>query len=429
MPSRAESRRALEWALRAVAVVGLGVALWRSFVRADETARAQATATSTLARDIPGVIAHPGIASLDVNVDASPSRTERDALVALRRAGIPVRWHGAPPALAMQARRVREPDSRARLLVIAGDSIPIALVDSAGVLDSVRAGAGASIDAASVVGNVRAESRGGRFRAMATPPARDTRRAVLVLGRAEWESKFVAQALTEAGWVVRASIPTAPGVVVRDAGVLPIDTARYDAIVALDSTSADLAPAIARFVASGGGLVAGAEALDVAALRVLAPARAGDRHPGRILLAEDTVTPRDLPMRALTQVRMDAIALTREAAGVTRAVRRAGLGRVMAIGYDESWRWRMLGGSSGVDAHRRWWSGAVGSVAPERADTSAALADGAPRASLIDALGPPTSVAAARVTEPTDPLPLALLLVAVACLLAETASRRFRGER
>lgn len=429
MPSRAESRRALEWTLRAGAVAAIGVALWWSVVRRDAVSGARATSASTLARDLTAIIAHPGVNAVDVNIDATPTRADRDALVALRRSGVIVRWHGDPPPLAVEVRRVREPDARARLLVVGGGTTPVALADSAGVLDSLRTAQGASMDAPSIVGDVRAELNGGRFRATAVAPSRDTRRAVLVLGRAEWESKFVARALSEAGWVVRASIPTAPNVVIRDEGVLPIDTARYDAVVALDSTAADLAPAIARFVTSGGGLVVGAEALDLAPLRALVPARAGERRPGRILLAEDTVTPRDLPVRPLTGMRVDAIALTREAAGVTRAVRRAGMGRVMAIGYDDSWRWRMLGGTSGVDAHRRWWSGAVGSVAAERADTAIAMADGAPRASLIAALGAPASAEAATAQPVRDPLPTTLLVVAMACLLAETASRRFRGER
>jgi hypothetical protein len=429
MPSRAESRRALEWTLRVAAIAALGVALWWSMVRRDAASGARATNASTLARDLGGIVAHPAVNAVDLNIDATPSRGDRDALVALRRSGVTVRWHGSPPPLAVEVRRVREPDARARLLVVGGGTAPVALADSAGVLDSLRTAQGASVDAPSVVGDVRAELNGGRFRATAVAPSRDVRRAVLVLGRAEWESKFVARALSEAGWVVRASIPTAPNVVIRDEGVLPIDTARYDAVVALDSTASDLAPAIARFVANGGGLVAGAEALDLAPLRTLVPARAGDRRPGRILLAEDTVTPRDHPLRALPGRRVDAIALTREAAGVTRAVRRAGLGRVMAIGYDDSWRWRMLGGTSGVDAHRRWWSGAVGSVAAERADSVVARADGAPLASLVAALGPAASAETAPQQPLRDPLPLTLLVVAMTCLLAETASRRFRGER
>ena len=304
---------------------------------------------------------------------------------------------------------------------------PIALVDSAGLLDSVRADAGATIEVASVVGAVRATQ--GRFVASAYCPASEPRRAVLVLGRADWETKFVMQALNEAGWMVRARIPTAPGVTVHDDAILPLDTARYDVVVALDSSSADLAPAIARFVAQGGGLIAAGSALDIALLRRLAPARAGERRAGRILLAADSVTPRDLPMRPLSLARSDAVSLQREQPGVTLAARRAGLGRVLAIGYDESWRWRMLGGMSGLAAHRRWWSSAAGSVAPARGAAPKSTGEAAPLASLVSALGPPSAPVASSSGGSRDPLPIVLLLIAAACLLAETGSRRFRGAR
>jgi hypothetical protein len=255
---------------------------------------------------------------------------------------------------------------------------------------------------------------------------------VLLLARAGWEEKFAAAALGEAGWTVRARVPAAPGVDVSDPGLLPIDTARYDVVVALDSTAADLAPAVARFVSAGGGLVAAGSATSLPALRGLVPAQAGARRPGRILLDADTVTPPDLPIRPLGSLRADAVPLERQPAGVTLAARRAGLGRAIAIGYDESWRWRMLGGASGPAAHRRWWSRTVGLAAPEREDAAArALAgDAAPVAALVDALGPSsTGSAAAQQGAAPSRLPIALLLLIAAALLAEIASRRFRGAR
>jgi hypothetical protein len=323
--------------------------------------------------------------------------------------------------------RVREPQARSRLLVRSDAGAALALADSAGLIDSVAASGGATVDAATVVGGVRAQR--GAFAALAPAQDAESRRAVLVLGRADWETKFVMQALTESGWVVRGRIPTAPGVVVRDEGLLPLDTARYDAVIALDSSATDLAPAIARFVAQGGGLIVGGDALSTDALRSLVPARAGDRKPGRILLSDDTVTTRDLPMRALTSLRADALPLQWEAAGVTLAARRAGLGRVLAVGYDESWRWRMLGGVSGLRQHRRWWSGAVGSVASERSAGATQGVDAAPLAALVSALGPASSLAAPKDSPTRDPLPLVILLIIAVALLAETASRRFRGVR
>jgi hypothetical protein len=270
----------------------------------------------------------------------------------------------------------------------------------------------------------------GAYSASVAPPPATARRDVLVLGRASWESKFVQAALGEAGWRIRARQPVAPGVTVADAGLLPIDTTRYDVVVALDSTAADLAPAVARFVAAGGGLVAAGGATELASFRALLPARAGLRRPGRILLDADSVTRADLPLRPLGTLRDDAVILDRQSGGVASAVRRAGSGRVLAVGYDESWRWRMLGGAGGPAAHRAWWSRTVGLVAPERgAERTTTPDDAAPLASLVSALGPQAPAASRAARAGGDALPLALLVLVAAALLAETASRRFRGAR
>jgi hypothetical protein len=101
------------------------------------------------------------------------------------------------------------------------------------------------------------------------------------------------------------------------------------------------------------------------------------------------------------------------------------------VGYDETWRWRMLGGASGPAAHRGWWSRTVGLVAPEQSAAPGGP-DAAPRATLVDALGPPTPAPPRAPRAPArtrKPLPLLLLALVVAALLAETASRRFRGAR
>jgi len=426
MPSRAERRRIGEWVLRAALLVTLGVALWRSMQPPIASRAGRAIAASAFERDLAQLVASSAVKSVDLSADALPSRAERDALTALRRNEVAVRWNGTPPSLAVEATRAREPEARARLHVT-GAVQPTALVDSAGLLDSVRAGPGATVEAASIVGAVRAEQ--GKFAASAYAPVQEPRRAVLVLGRADWETKFVMQALSEAGWNVRARIPAAPNVDVHDDLILPLDTARYDVVVALDSSAADMATAIARFVAEGGGLVAAGGALEIDQLGRLAPARAGDRRPGRILLADDSVTTRDLPLRPLSLARSDAVSLQREQPGITLAARRAGLGRVLAIGYDESWRWRMLGGTSGLAAHRQWWSNAAGSVAPAREAAPRSSGDAAPLASLISSLGPPSSPVKSSSERSRDSLPIILLIIASACLLAEIASRRFRGAR
>jgi hypothetical protein len=383
---------------------------------------------SALARTLADATRGDRVGTLDVSMDVLPSRAQRAWLVALRRAGVMVRWSGAVPTLALAAERVREPAAPVRV-ILAADTGAVSLSDSAGVLDTLRAtSGGAMLEAPDVVGAVRA--RQGAYAATAGLPAAIGRRDVLVLGRASWESKFVLAALSEAGWQVRGRLPAAPGVAVTDPGLLPIDTGRYDAVVLLDSTAADLATAVARFVAAGGGVVAAGVATTLDPLRAILPARAGDRRPGRILLDDDSTTRADLPLRPLESLRADAVLLERQMAGVAVAVRRAGSGRALSVGYDESWRWRMLGGATGPAAHRAWWSRTVGLVAPDRdAGRTEAIGDAAPTAALVSALGPPTPAAARSAADAGDPLPIVLLVLLAAALLAETASRRFRGAR
>ena len=426
MRSRAELRVATEWVLRGALLASLGAALWQSVKDASPPTDVQSLMASSLGEQLVGVMADRRVQAVDVKIDVMPTRGDRALLAAVRRAGVAVRWHDVPPALAIEAVRVREPDGRTRILVSAGDSSAITLSDSVGALDTVHARSGATIDAPTLVGSVRAQL--GAFAAHARTGTGDSKLgAVLVLGRADWEAKFVMSALSEAGWIVRASVPIAPTVSVRDDGALPLDTSRYDVVVALDSSAAEFGLAIARFVGQGGGLVASGEALGLESIRALAPGSAGSRRPGRILLAGDSVRPSDLPLRPLSLTRTDAITLDRQPAGAALVARRAGMGRVLAVGYDESWRWRMLGGASGLPAHRRWWSAAVGSVAPERADALAAGDDAAPLASLVSALGKPSPAASSRSERRGDVLPLLLLVLLAGCLLAETASRRFRG--
>ena len=428
MPSRADTRVAVEWLLRVALIALLGWALWRTTRSSAASPDAVAVDARNVDAEIARLVAAPAPASIDVSMDQGLSRSQRDALVALRRAGSAVRWHGTSPALAIEAVREREPDARGRLLIAAGDSSSIALADSAGALDTVRAGGGATVDVGTLVGSVRAAL--GRHSATTLAPPATPRGAVMVLSHVGWESKFVMAALTEAGWTVRARIPAAPSVDVRDDGLLPLDTARYDAVIALDSSAADFGGAIAHFVAQGGGLVVVGDAMSIDALRSLVPAQAGARRVGRILLAEDTVTPPDLPVRPLSELQRDALTLEKEPSGVTLVARRAGMGRVLAVGYDDTWRWRMLGGNSGLSAHRAWWSRAVGSVAPEREGAPMAQdGDAAPRAALADALGAPSTSSVAATRAAIDALPLALFTMIALALLAEIASRRFRGAR
>ncbi|MEO7714156.1 MAG: hypothetical protein ABIV10_14665 [Gemmatimonadaceae bacterium] len=423
-------RRGAEWALRLALVAMLALSLWRATHEGASGPVTRTTRASDLTPLLAAATRTNRIGALEVEMDAFPAPAQRAWLVALRRAGVDVRWRGAVPVMAVAAERVREPRAAVRVLLTSGAGAAYVLSDSAGALDSLTVpAAGATLEAADVVGPVRA--RQGAYLSSVVAPEATPRRDVLVLGRASWESRFVSSALSEAGWRVRARIPTAPGVAVTDPAMLPLDTARYDVVVALDSTAADLGSAIERFIATGGGLVAVGSATTMGALRPLVPARAGTRRPGRILLDTDSMSRSDLPLRPLEGLSLDAVVLERRPDAVAVAVRRAGLGRVLAVGYDESWRWRMLGGVGGPAAHRRWWSHAVGLVAPERdvPPSMVGSGDAAPVAMLVGALGPASLARLPALQVGQRTLPLALLIVIVAALLAETASRRFRGAR
>lgn len=429
MPSRADWRRAAEWLCRVALVVALTVALWRSV----HAVRHGATSV-TMRAAVPGdalvrATTSDRVGTVTVDVNGTLGARHLAWLSALRASGVQVHWNGSPPALAIAADRAREPVAPVLLRLVADGGGPLVVGDSVGVIDSVRALSAATLEAADVAGSVSA--RRGDWAATTRVPAREERRDVLVLGRAGWESRFVIDALGEAGWHARARLPVAPGVSVTDASLLPLDTSRYDAVIALDSSAADLAAAVTRFVSQGGGAVVAGSALDIGTLRALAPARAGARRAGRILLEGDTLTRADLPLRPLGSLRPDAVILERQPAGIAVAIRRAGRGRAAAVGYDESWRWRMQGGEGGAVAHRAWWSRMVGLVAPTREPgvtaTPNANGDAAPRAALVEALGPPSDATAGASSSGSTRLPLAMLVLIAALLLAETASRRFRG--
>ena len=184
MRSRAEWRRVSEWALRVTLLAALVVALLRAY---HETDPARSVRRSDV-RGLPSALAQATrdarVGGLELTVDSFPGRPELAWLVALRRAGLSVVWHGAPPPLAVAVERARDPLGRASVLVAAGGA-SVALADSAGPLDSLSlAAGGGALGGLDAVGVVRAGR--GRFVATAVVPPVVPPRALLVLGRAAW---------------------------------------------------------------------------------------------------------------------------------------------------------------------------------------------------------------------------------------------------
>ena len=152
--------------------------------------------------------------------------------------------------------------------------------DALGPLDTVGSALGA-VRLASVEGNVTVTA--GRQHARAYAPASERPRRVFVSGGAGWEAKFVIAALEERGWTVDADLFVGPDRDVRQGAAAPLDTARYSAVVLLDSTAAERARGVERFARAGGGVVLAGDAesgKSGRADRRLARGPPRDRAPG-----------------------------------------------------------------------------------------------------------------------------------------------------
>jgi hypothetical protein len=420
-------RSRVEFILRTASFALLAFALWRVLAGAG-VGGAVLVRSSSLTRELPS-IESARTAALHVELDATPSAADRDALAAVAHAGTRVTWSSITiPALAAVAERSREPGGPVHIALASAANI--SLSDGLAPLDSVSAAAaahGASVGVGTPSGELAAHS--GSARAAIGVPAAATLHPVLILGRAGWEAKFAAAALEEQGWTVDERVFVAPGADVTQGVTTAIDTAHFSAIVALDTTVGSVGPSIARFVREGGGLVLLANAAESPLVRAIAPARAGTRRVADTRAFDGADPMGALAIYPLESPRGDAVRLSTRGAFVTAAARREGAGRVLQTAFDETWRWRMQGGADGVAAHRAWWSRMVASVAasPISPANETPSADGAPLARLVDALGPATADANKPATSLPRRLPVWLFPLLLLCLLAEWASRRWRG--
>lgn len=438
------SRRGLELGCRAVACVALGALLWRAWSPAPRTDPALAVAG---ARELGPALAdgvHRPVAALDLTLDSLPGPRERDWARALAAAGTAVRWRlaarGGSPAdsagaddawqASLTAEPLADPSGRVRVVARAPAGATLRLGDATGSIDSSTIGpSGVRVLDLTSDGGIAAGLAG--VAARTAPRERVVLRPVLVLAEAGWEGKFVVAALEEAGWRVDARFRVTPQLSVRQGGGA-IDTARYAAVIALDGSASTEGAAIARFVRSGGGAILTARAASIPALAAVAPARVGAPTDAALGAVASDVPRRGLGGHALVALRATAVPLERVDGAVRIAAARVDLGRVLLLGYDETWRWRMEGGDGSPEAHRAWWSAMVASVAraPLEAVGDPAAVDETPYAALVAALGAPTDASPpggpARGDTARDALLLALLLGA---LLAEWTSRRLRGAR
>ncbi|HEX6534394.1 MAG TPA: hypothetical protein VF041_07345 [Gemmatimonadaceae bacterium] len=396
-------------------------------------AAARMTASGALADSLRAWTLDARAESLHVTLDATPTRGARAWLAALARAGAVVRWsaRGLAP-LAVAREDASDPAGGGRVLVAGPTGRVVHLRDAAGMLDSVRLASGAwEVRAPALVGRVVATL--GASEAVAAPGDSLAGRAVVVLGRAGWEGKFVVAALEERGWPVAARLVVAPGVSVAQ-GSLALDTARVAAVVALDTSAARDAARIARFVREGGGVVLAGDAARAPALARLAAGRVGERVRAASLSLAGADPRRALGFWSIGPLAPDAVPLESRDGRVAAAARRLGAGRVVQVGYDETWRWRLGGDAGAPEAHRAWWAGVVASAAYRASVPRAAAAadraeaDPAPFAATVSAIGAPTTPPPSPAV-PTLPRGLEWWMLALLFLLlaGEWLSRRARG--
>ncbi|MBA3403566.1 MAG: hypothetical protein H0U13_02610 [Gemmatimonadaceae bacterium] len=436
-PGESRFRVFAEGVLRAVTLATLAFLIWHALRILDERRSARAGGVD-IRQSLIEWSTREAPERVHVAFDSIPAPSIRDWIAALPGAGTRVSWEGVsllPGALTVEP--VVDPRHSTRIWVAAPGGSRIVIHDELGLLDSVTArGGGAMFTLPKVQGMVRADIGSAAGTTQAASGLRDSVsvKSVLVLGIVGWETKFVVASLEEHGWNVDAHLAIAPaGALIQGATTPRIDTARYAAVIALDTSAARFADRIIEYVRSGGGLIAAGYAASLPALAPILPASGTATVFGPGSFENDTASPRKaLALVALRQLRPEALSIEMRGRSTAVAAHRVNSGRVLQVGYLDTWRWRMGGLNDPVKSYTMWWSGMVSSIAYS-ARTSWPLipaAEPAPLAALIAALGTPIVLPAevSRVLNDSRLLP-ALFALLMTTLLAEWASRRLRGEK
>jgi hypothetical protein len=418
----------MEWTLRGVLFVALVLALEEALTTMSRRPTLRASGgdgrIASALRDW-STIAVPE--KVRLHLDSVPSAATRDWAAALPGAGSAVSWESSLTPIGVAVEPIADPKRQSRIWISAPSGSGVELSDSLGVMDSVSVRKiGSSAGPFSVHGQVRASVNG--TGAVAARADSLVVRPVLILGRAGWEGKFLAAALEEYGWKVDARLAVSPGSDAVQGAIAPIDTARYSAVIVLDSSVSRFAGSIEQYVRRGGGLIAIGEGAGISSLRSILPASTGaELPPGDFTAAP----PRNaLAMRPLVALKPDAIPLEKRGNRTAIAARRVGRGRVVQVGYVDSWRWRMAGRGDPVEDYRNWWSSVVSGAAyaPLVANAPSGSSDPAPVATLVASLGFPATSAMPIGLGDGRRWMLLLFVVATAALVLEIFSRRLDGK-
>lgn len=371
---------------------------------------------------------------IHVAIDSIPSAPLRDWIAAFPGAGTETAWNGETPApSAVSVEPVADPQRPSRVWVATSPGARVQLSDELGPVDSASVdGHGAVFVLPRLEGRIRTTLDG---HGLATNALRDSVsiKSALVVGMAGWEGKFIAAALEEHGWEVDARFAVAPsGDVEQGPAQIRLDTARYSFVVAMDSVIRRYADQLPRYVGQGGGLIVLGEASSVPGLESLLPARWGIPTRPVDFRPETADDPRrSFALGDLYNLKEGALALEMRDDDIAIAAWRFGDGRVIQIGYLDTWRWRMAGlDDDAVESHRLWWAALASGVAyaPRFDRTVTEEVEPTPRATLVETIGAPAPAELELASMLDDPRLLPLLFgAAVGLLFLEWMSRRLRG--
>ncbi len=302
-----------------------------------------------------------------VTLDSTPSPVDRDWLAAMRQNGVDVAWswrRTPPTARAVAARPLADPAGATRVAIAAPGGTPVTVADRLGPIDTGRASSGGLTVVMPT--SLTSISASGARTAVADSLIL---RPLLVLGTVSWETKFVVRSLEERGWKVDTRLSIAPGHAVLQGPATPLDTARYAAILAMDSGARSVAEQVKRYAQQGGGVIV-----------------AGS------------------------------------------AIRYVKVPTALEVKDDTTWRLRM-DSAGGPARHRDLWAGLVAQVAyaPKVRLATPIDEDPAPVAATVARLGPPTSEGRGQGRGPGWPGPEIWFGLLAAALIVDWASRRLRG--
>lgn len=427
--------------LHASALLCIGLLLWH--LAAPTVAKrttAGVTVDAMLDTPLPALL-RGGSDTIDITLAGTPDARTRARVSAVRASGHVVRLF-APrtlPSLAMSVEAEWKATGGSRILVAGRDSTTAGVADGAGALDSMHLELGGSRAVTGPVqGALRARQPGvtASVEPLVAGAPLDAR--VLVVGNATWESRFLMAAFEEAGWPVDAALTVSPKVTIgQGAGRTPM-RGRHAVVVLLPGAPTAAVNALTPFVRDGGGLLIVGEAARLPGLGALRAGAPGATLAGE-LGAEASGTPRHgLDLVPIATLASGAVMLEERDGRTAIAARRVGAGRVLQVGYDNSWLWRMAGDDASVATHRRWWNALLSSVVSLRSpapriahDVEDDTLDAAPLVAMVRDLGVP--VIRDRIDAPERSSlaasldPRWLLAAAAFSLVVSWVIRRWRG--